>query len=214
MRSLQELDCFYKSHCVKSRPRDAQRISSDASDVLTRDPARRRRALAARRPARRTPGAHARRMARHRDRRQAAHLLPVADPDPATPPRLQRLTYAFWLLGVLGAWRSALAALLLVGWIGLTVAGSLLHLLSILGGIRHVMRTFPPPHPVRDEPWPRSRCSPLLLPSGCPARPVAPSQVGQRSPSTRGAGLGMPNRIPLTAAVTRAIDGPRVVVRA
>jgi hypothetical protein len=85
----------------------------------------------------------------------------------AFPPRLLAVGQAFLLAGLalaltatvavggeapfLGAWRSALAALLLVGWIGLTVAGSLLHLLAILGRIRHVMRTLPPPHPVRDR---------------------------------------------------------------
>jgi nitrite reductase (NO-forming) len=46
-----------------------------------------------------------------------------------------------------GAWRDTSAALLLAGWIGLTVAGSLLHLLSVL---RRVRAGHPPPTP---RPW-------------------------------------------------------------
>lgn len=50
-----------------------------------------------------------------------------------------------------GAWRSALAALLLVGWIGLTVVGALLHLLAILARIRRFAHALPRPQPGRDR---------------------------------------------------------------
>jgi nitrite reductase (NO-forming) len=51
-----------------------------------------------------------------------------------------------------GPARSALAALLLVGWIGLTVAGSLLHLLAILARVRSFARALPASHPALDRP--------------------------------------------------------------
>lgn len=44
-----------------------------------------------------------------------------------------------------GATRAALAALLMAGWIGLTVAGSLLHLLAVLARIRHHTKALPAP---------------------------------------------------------------------
>ncbi|MGH2869786.1 MAG: hypothetical protein ACRDNK_19740, partial [Solirubrobacteraceae bacterium] len=50
-----------------------------------------------------------------------------------------------------GPARSALAALLLVGWIGLTVAGSLLHLLAILTRVRSLARATPAPPPALDR---------------------------------------------------------------
>ncbi|MEO6857144.1 MAG: hypothetical protein ABI323_00940, partial [Solirubrobacteraceae bacterium] len=50
-----------------------------------------------------------------------------------------------------GPARSALAALLLVGWIGLTVAGSLLHLLAILARVRSFARAIPASHPALDR---------------------------------------------------------------
>jgi nitrite reductase (NO-forming) len=50
-----------------------------------------------------------------------------------------------------GAPRAALAALLAAGWIGLTVAGALLHLLAILGRIRRFTLPMPRPRPVRDR---------------------------------------------------------------
>jgi nitrite reductase (NO-forming) len=46
-----------------------------------------------------------------------------------------------------GAWRDALAALLLAGWVGLTVAGSLLHLLAVLRRVRHLGEPMPAPRP-------------------------------------------------------------------
>jgi len=49
-----------------------------------------------------------------------------------------------------GAARPALATLLVAGWIGLTVAGSLLHLLAVLGRVRDLRRPMPKPHPSRD----------------------------------------------------------------
>lgn len=50
-----------------------------------------------------------------------------------------------------GTARGALTVLLLVGWIGLTVAGSLLHLLSVLHRVRHLTRTMPAPRPAPDR---------------------------------------------------------------
>ena len=50
-----------------------------------------------------------------------------------------------------GAPRGAVAILLLAGWIGLTVCGALLHLLAILGRIRHFTRTMPRPRPVPER---------------------------------------------------------------
>jgi nitrite reductase (NO-forming) len=46
--------------------------------------------------------------------------------------------------------RGALAILLVAGWIALTVAGSLLHLLSVLARVRHFTLSMPRPHPARD----------------------------------------------------------------
>jgi nitrite reductase (NO-forming) len=47
--------------------------------------------------------------------------------------------------------RAALAVLLLAGWIGLTVAGSLMHLLAILARIRTLTVPMPQPRPLRDR---------------------------------------------------------------
>ena len=47
--------------------------------------------------------------------------------------------------------RAVLATLLLAGWIGLTVTGSLLHLLAILGRIRNFARPLPAAAPGRDR---------------------------------------------------------------
>lgn len=85
----------------------------------------------------------------------------------ALPPRLLALAQAFLLAGLtlalaatveagvegpfLAGWRAALAALLLVGWIGLTVVGSLLHLLAVLARIRRFTRNIPSPRPMRDR---------------------------------------------------------------
>jgi hypothetical protein len=49
-----------------------------------------------------------------------------------------------------GAVRGELAALLLAGWIGLTVAGALLHLLATLARVRDFRRRMPAPAPARD----------------------------------------------------------------
>ncbi len=47
--------------------------------------------------------------------------------------------------------RAAIAILLLPGWLGLTVAGSLLHLLSVLQRVRDLRRPLPSPRPARDR---------------------------------------------------------------
>lgn len=50
-----------------------------------------------------------------------------------------------------GSQRAALAVLLLPGWLGLTVLGSLLHLLSVLVRVRDLTRPVPAPRPIRDR---------------------------------------------------------------
>lgn len=50
-----------------------------------------------------------------------------------------------------GSSRAALAVLLLAGWLGLTVTGSLLHLLAILARIRRFNVGMPRPQPARDR---------------------------------------------------------------
>ena len=47
--------------------------------------------------------------------------------------------------------RPALAILLLGGWVAMTVAGSLLHLLSVLARVRHFTLAMPTPRPARDR---------------------------------------------------------------
>ncbi len=85
----------------------------------------------------------------------------------ALPPRLLAVAQAFLLAALavalaatveagvegpfLAGWRAALAALLLVGWIGLTVVGSLLHLLAVLARIRRFSFSIPPPRPAQDR---------------------------------------------------------------
>jgi hypothetical protein len=49
-----------------------------------------------------------------------------------------------------GSTRAAVATLLVAGWIGLTVAGSLLHLLALLNRVRDLRRGMPEPHGLRD----------------------------------------------------------------
>jgi nitrite reductase (NO-forming) len=49
-----------------------------------------------------------------------------------------------------GATRAAMAILLVPGWLGLTVAGSLLHLLSLLARVRDLRRPLPAARPARD----------------------------------------------------------------
>lgn len=49
-----------------------------------------------------------------------------------------------------GSARTPLAVLLLAGWLGLTVLGSLLHLLSVLRRVRGG-RGLPPPRPAHDR---------------------------------------------------------------
>jgi nitrite reductase (NO-forming) len=47
--------------------------------------------------------------------------------------------------------RTVMATLLLPGWIGLTVTGSLLHLLPLIGRVRDFRRPLPSPRPTRDR---------------------------------------------------------------
>jgi nitrite reductase (NO-forming) len=50
-----------------------------------------------------------------------------------------------------GATRAALAMLLVPGWLGFTVAGSLLHLLAVLVRVRDLRTPLPAPRPARDR---------------------------------------------------------------
>ncbi len=50
-----------------------------------------------------------------------------------------------------GESRGALAALLLAGWVGLTVAGALMHLLAVLARVRHFTIAMPAPRPLPDS---------------------------------------------------------------
>jgi hypothetical protein len=89
-------------------------------------------------------------------------------PRPLTlPVRLITLAQAFLMTGLAvalaatihtgvsgpfaGSPRAALAVLLLAGWIGLTVAGSLLHLLAILARVRRFTIAMPETRPARDR---------------------------------------------------------------
>lgn len=54
--------------------------------------------------------------------------------------------------GPAGGTRAALAILLLPGWLGLTVTGSLLHLLALLARVRDLTRPLPAARPGRDRP--------------------------------------------------------------
>ncbi|MGZ6709707.1 MAG: hypothetical protein ACXVFN_22545 [Solirubrobacteraceae bacterium] len=83
------------------------------------------------------------------------------------PARLVAVAHAFFPAGLLlalvttvqsgsmgpfaGTARAPLATLLVGGWIGLTVAGSLLHLLAVLARVRDLRRAFPAPRPRRDR---------------------------------------------------------------
>ncbi|MGH2832928.1 MAG: hypothetical protein ACRDK2_09145 [Solirubrobacteraceae bacterium] len=85
----------------------------------------------------------------------------------ALPARLLALAHLFLTAGLLlallattadgtmgpfaGAPRAALAVLLLAGWIGLTVSGSLLHLLAVLARIKSFTFPMPPPRPTLDR---------------------------------------------------------------
>ncbi|HMI72990.1 MAG TPA: hypothetical protein VK510_23515 [Solirubrobacteraceae bacterium] len=51
----------------------------------------------------------------------------------------------------MGATRAAIAALLLPGWLGLTIAGPLLHLLVVLVRVRDLRHPLPAPHLGRDR---------------------------------------------------------------
>lgn len=89
-------------------------------------------------------------------------------PRPLTlPARLLALAQAFLVAGLAlalaatlqtgvsgpftGAWSAPLAVLLLAGWIGLTVAGALLHLLAVLARIRRFTIAMPAPRVARDR---------------------------------------------------------------
>ena len=93
--------------------------------------------------------------------------LRVAPRPLGLPARLLAVSHAFLPAGLLlalvttiesgtmgpfaGEARAALATLLVAGWIGLTVAGSLLHLLAVLGRVRDFRRPLPTPRPGRDR---------------------------------------------------------------
>lgn len=49
-----------------------------------------------------------------------------------------------------GEWRIALAALFGLGWVGMTVAGSMIHLFAVLNRVRNFLIKMPEPRPLRD----------------------------------------------------------------
>jgi nitrite reductase (NO-forming) len=120
------------------------------------------------------------------------------------PARLLALAQAFLPAGLLlalvaaldtgaegpftGPPRAALAVLLLAGWIGLTVAGSLLHLLAILARIRNFTLPMPQPRPLRDRT--------LTVTAGAGVAALALARAPGLAP------LGAP-----AAAVTAAVGG-------
>jgi hypothetical protein len=122
----------------------------------------------------------------------------------ALPARMLALAQAFLPAGLLlalvatldtgaagpftGPPRAALAVLLLTGWIGLTVAGSLMHLLAILARIRKVTLPMPQPRPLRDQT--------LTATAGAGVAALALSRAPGLTP------LGAP-----AAAVTAAVAG-------
>lgn len=85
----------------------------------------------------------------------------------ALPARLIALAQIFLLAGIIvaliatishgptepftGQARGPLSNLLLIGWLGMTVAGALLHLLAVLARIRDFSVTIPAPQPTRDR---------------------------------------------------------------
>jgi hypothetical protein len=93
--------------------------------------------------------------------------LRAGPPPVALPARLIAIAHACLVAGLgvalivslvqgaaapfIGRPRAVISTLLLAGWIGLTVAGSLLHLLAILGRIRSFARPLPAPTPGRDR---------------------------------------------------------------
>jgi nitrite reductase (NO-forming) len=96
-----------------------------------------------------------------------ASCLRAAPVAVALPARLLATAHVFLLAGLLfalatsavhglgapfsGRTRAALATLLLAGWVGLTVTGSLMHLLAILGRIRSFAQPMPAATPGRDR---------------------------------------------------------------
>ena len=122
----------------------------------------------------------------------------------ALPARLLALAQAFLPAGLLlallatletgtegpftGSPRIALAVLLLAGWIGLTVAGSLMHLRAILARIRNLTLPMPQPRPLRDRTLTATAGTglaalalsraPGLAPLGAPAAAVTAAVAG------------------------------------
>jgi nitrite reductase (NO-forming) len=120
------------------------------------------------------------------------------------PARLVSLAQAFLPAGLLvallatldtgatvpftGPARAAVGVLLVAGWIGLTVAGSLLHLLAILARIRNFTLPMPQPRPLRDRTLTATAgvgvaalalsSAPGLAPLGAPAAAVTAAVAG------------------------------------
>jgi nitrite reductase (NO-forming) len=74
----------------------------------------------------------------------------------------------------LGAARQAIAILLLPGWLGLTVLGSLLHLLSVLARVRDLRRALPPARPARDRTLVAAAFGAVLVLAAARNRDLAP----------------------------------------
>jgi nitrite reductase (NO-forming) len=97
-----------------------------------------------------------------------------------------------------GRARAVLAILLVVGWIGMTVAGSLLHLLTVLHRVRNLARAMPAATPGRDR---------ALV--GLAMAAVAALAIGR---ATGADGLAAGARVALVAAA--ALVAARVLVLA
>jgi hypothetical protein len=74
----------------------------------------------------------------------------------------------------LGSARDAIAILMLPGWLGLTVLGSLLHLLSVLVRVRDLRRALPSARPARDRALAAGALGAVLAVAAARNRDLAP----------------------------------------
>jgi hypothetical protein len=138
-------------------------------------------------------------------RRSAASALGLT-----LAPRLVGVAQAFLVAGLLtalvmqvdsglgavpaGRWRAALAVLLIAGWIGMTVAGALLHLLSVLNRVRRLDAAMPRPRPWLD----RAQTAVPVLAIAALALSYAPGVEALRAPATV---LALVSAAPLAARI-------------
>lgn len=93
-----------------------------------------------------------------------------------------------------GGWRAALAVLLIAGWIGMTVTGSLLHLLSVLHRVRGFGAGMPRPRPWAD----RVQTAAVAVSLAVLAASYAPDLADLRTPA---AVLAIAATVPLVVRV-------------